>query len=137
MNLINPDALAAAQIWAEAEGEPFFCKLGVGEAIRNRMRFRYSSDGTVAGTVARRFQFSSFNDDVGDNARLIKSLELDDEDPVVRECIRAWRESVASGLVGTAVCYYAVTIPPPSWVPGMEFVAQFGKTRFYRVKGAA
>ena len=63
MKLFDDDALAIATIWQEAEGEPYDAKVAVGEVIRERMRRKYNSDGTIAGTVGRRFQFSAFNDD--------------------------------------------------------------------------
>ena len=132
MRLISDDALGTLTVWTEAEGEPYETKLGVAEAIRNRARLRVLSDGTIAGTVAKRYQFSAFNDDLADNLRFIRALQLDDGNPVVKECARAWAESASSNSVEGATHFYANTIAPPSWAPTMEFVAQLGRTKFYR-----
>ena len=135
MKLILPDALGAMCIWAEAEGEPYNGKIAVGEVIRNRMRLRYTSDGTVAGTIAKRFQFSFWNDDAVNNARLIRALNLDDESKVVAECMNAWHDSANTRLVPDAVLYYATSIAPPMWAtaPDVSFVKTIGKHNFFSV----
>lgn len=56
----DPDVLAALCIADEAAGEPFEGKVAVGRVIRNRMAGLYESDGTVEGTVLKKFQFSGF-----------------------------------------------------------------------------
>lgn len=112
MRLITEEALAVATIMQEAEGEPYSGKLGVAEVIRNRMTKRYSSDGTVHGTVLRYKQFSGWNE----NTQLMRrSLQIDDENNVVRDCIKAWREAMSgSNTVHGAVLYYN---PDPRLVP--------------------
>lgn len=49
--VISPDALGICTLWQEARGEPYQGKVAVGEVIRERMRRRYASDGTVAGAL--------------------------------------------------------------------------------------
>ena len=132
MRLITDDALGIITVWTEAEGEPYETKLGVSEAIRNRARLHVMSDGTIAGTVAKRYQFSAYNDNAQDNFRFIRALQLDSETPAVKDCAKAWDESATSLLVEGATHFYATTIPAPSWAATMEFVGQYGKTRFYR-----
>ena len=107
MKLISEDALAIVTIWQEARGEPYHGKVGVGEVIRNRMETNHFSDGTVAGTVCAPYQFSGWNQ--GDPNR-IKSLKIDDGDPAVIECIRAWHESGRSNFVNGAVFYMNVDL---------------------------
>ena len=58
--LIPEDKLAILTIAQEALAEPFEGKLAVAEVIRNRMKQRYMSDGTVEGTVLRAWQFSGW-----------------------------------------------------------------------------
>src|SRR5574337_170238 len=84
MRLVSDDALAIVTIYQEAAGEPYAGKLAVAEVIRARMRRCYASDGTVAGTVLRAWQFSGWNTDAG--AVRIMSLQIDTNDPVVQEC---------------------------------------------------
>jgi len=108
MRLISDDALAVAVIWQESRGEIYLGKVGVGETIRNRTRLRYVSDGTIPGTVLHKRQFSGMNE--GDPNR-IPAFCLDDNDPVVRECQRAWREACnGSNHVRGAVHYLNVKL---------------------------
>ena len=57
---MTDDELMATCIADEAAGQPYEGKVAVGRVIRNRMALGYASDGTVAGTILRRFQFSGF-----------------------------------------------------------------------------
>src|SRR5690242_9293677 len=77
MRLISDTALAAVTIWQEARGEAYAGKLAVAEVIRNRIKERYASDGTVAGTVIRPKQFSGWN---SSDSNRIPSLQIDDGD---------------------------------------------------------
>jgi spore germination cell wall hydrolase CwlJ-like protein len=133
MRLISDTALAAATIWQEARGEPYQGKLAVAEVIRNRMRFKYSSDGTVAGTVARSYQFSGWNDDPGDNKQLVQSLKLDDDDPVVQECMTAWHDANMNGtnVAKGATLYANLNISKPGWAKASMKVAEIGNHTFF------
>ncbi len=53
----SEDILAALTIYLEARGESFAGKLAVAAVIRNRMIYKYPSDGSVKGTVLRAKQF--------------------------------------------------------------------------------
>ena len=115
MRLISEDALAVVTIMQEAAGEPYVGKVAVAEVIRNRMQMKYSSDGTVAGTVLRAKQFSGWN--TADPGR-IRNIRADDDDAVVRECMRAWEEAKhGSDTVANAVLYYNKKLVPdtPEW----------------------
>lgn len=129
--LIQPDALAIVTIWQEARGESYAGKCAVGEVIRNRMKRGYSSDGTVAGTVLKPWQFSGWES--GDVNR-IKSLKIDDLDPLVRECIKAWNESKLSTYANGAVLYCnlnAVQVRP-GWARDDKRVAEIGAHTFFK-----
>lgn len=130
MRLIPDEALAAATIFQEAEGEPYPVKVGVAETIRNRMQRRYSSDGTVAGTVLRRLQFSGWNQDAPNR---IRSVQIDDQVPAVMDCVRAWAAAQGgSDNVQGAVLFFAEGIPTPTWAKPDAFVCQLGRVRFFR-----
>src|SRR5438128_11430018 len=107
----------------------------VGEVIRKRTRLKlpYLSDGTIAGTIALRYQFSALNDDPADNLRLIASLKIDDQDQAVADCIIAWRNSATTNYSKGAVLYYNPKIikTPPSWVAKSDHVASEGSHEFY------
>jgi N-acetylmuramoyl-L-alanine amidase len=106
MRLIHDDALAIATIWQEARGEPYEGKLAVAAVIRNRMKKKYTSDGTVEGTVLADYQFSGWNTDPHDSSRE-QSVRIDDQDPVVRDCMQAWKESELIDPTHGAVLYFA------------------------------
>jgi N-acetylmuramoyl-L-alanine amidase len=132
MRLVSDEALAALTIWQEAQGEPYQGKVAVGEVIRNRMARLYSSDGTVAGTVAKPWQFSSWNLDSVDRTRLILSLRLDDSDAGVNACLGAWRDAVAgSTFANGAVLYANLSVSSPSWVPNATQAAKIGNHTFF------
>lgn len=112
MRLIPEDTLAIVTIMQEAAGEPYTGKVAVAEVILNRMKAKYSSDGTVSGTVLRPLQFSGWNS--RDPGR-IRNIRIDTDDPVVQECMRAWDEAKhGSDTVKGAVLYYN---PDPRLVP--------------------
>ena len=133
MRLISDAALAICTIWMEARGEPYVGKLAVSRVIRNRTRKRYNSNGTVASTVLNPYQFSSWN--TSDPNRRLAAV-LDDDDPVVSECKRAWEESAQEECdagIDDAVLYYnpdAVSFPP-GWASKAKKVATIGHHIFF------
>jgi spore germination cell wall hydrolase CwlJ-like protein len=133
MRLISDEALGTLTIWQEAEGESQIGKQAVAEVIQRRARIHYNSDGSIAGTVARRYQFSGWNDDAQDNARLIASLELDDDDPVVAACQRAWRDAqLGVEVVPGATLYYRDGSPVPSWAAACVLIGKIGSHLFFK-----
>ena len=134
MYVVNPDSLAIVTIFQEAAGEPLEGKVAVGEVIRNRMARKYSSDGTVAGTVCRRYQFSAWNDDPQGNDLLIRSLKIRDEDQTVKDCVRAWEISRDSDFAKAAVLYCNLAVLPqrPSWARDDKRVAVIGNHTFFK-----
>jgi spore germination cell wall hydrolase CwlJ-like protein len=131
MRLISDDTLAIMTIWQEARGESDEGKLAVAEVVWNRMQKRYSSDGTVAGTVLRAWQFSGYN--TGDPNR-IPSFRLDDADSIVHACRNAWELAKAgSKTVADAVLYLnpRIVAKIPAWVSRSRKVATVGQHDFY------
>ena len=132
MRLISDTALAVITIWQEARGETHEGRVAVAEVIRNRMKEKYSSDGTVAGTVCRKWQFSGWNTD--DPSR-VASMKLDDDDQMVKDCLAAWLEANNNGtnLAKGALLYLNKAVVPilPSWVKNSDEVARIGAHTFY------
>ena len=130
MRLVSDLALAVITIFQEARGESFQGKIAVAEVIRNRMRMKYSSDGTVVGTVLRPYQFSGWNTQ---DPNRIPAMRIDDTDPVVQECVQAWHQSENSSFVGQAVLYLNKSIvhPLPNWARDDKEVARIGAHTFY------
>jgi len=133
MRMISEDALAVVTIMQEAAGEPYKGKVAVAEVIVNRMKAKYASDGTVAGTVLRPYQFSGWN--TKDPGR-IRNIMIDDTDHVVQECINAWEQAKhGSNTVQGAVLYLNKSLvdPLPEWAmpDSADEVAQVGQHTFY------
>lgn len=130
MRLFTDDNLAVANIWAEARGEIYQGKIGVAEVMRNRMKRRYASDGTVASTVFWPYQFSGFNTD---NEWRAKIFELDNADAIVRSCYDAWIASEKSDLTHGAVLYCNLNIlrSPPRWARPEKLLAEIGQHSFF------
>lgn len=57
---MDAQTLLGLVIWSEAGGESVAGKQAVAQVILNRMARKYHSDGTVAGTVLAKDQFSGF-----------------------------------------------------------------------------
>ena len=127
VRIVEDEAWAVLTIAGEALGEPFAGKLAVAEVIRNRMKRRYASDGTVIGTVLRPKQFSMWN-----NRSRQLAARLDDAEPAVQDCIRAWRESATSSFVRGAVLYHTVDVEPYwSRAPKVRRVRTVARHHFY------
>lgn len=136
MRLIADDVWATLTIWQEARGETHHGRLAVAEVIRNRTAQRYSSDGTIAGTVLRAYQFSGWN--TKDPNRGACAM-LDYGDPIVADCFLAWREAQeGSNLVRGALLYFArAVVAEPDWVAHCDRVATIGRHEFYLPKAGA
>ena len=131
MRLIADYLIGVVTVYQEAEGEPYEGKVAVAEVILRRTKRKYMSDGTVAGTVLRRLQFSGMNSDA---ANRIRSFKIDDSDPTVLECISAGQMAKqGSNLVPGCLHYFNANIVSPPWAKGAEAVAVIGNHTF--VKG--
>ena len=130
MRLIADYLLGIVCVMQEAEGEPYEGKVAVAEVILRRTKEKYMSDGTVAGTVMRRLQFSGMN---SDSPNRIRTFKADTSDPSVNECVRAWVEAdKGSNLVPYCLHYYNANIVSPPWAKGAEVVAVIGNHTFLK-----
>jgi spore germination cell wall hydrolase CwlJ-like protein len=134
MRLVDDDTWAILTIAGEALGEPLEGKVAVAEVIRNRMKRRYASDGTVIGTVLRAKQFSMWDD----HARLL-AANADDDHPRVRECVEAWKLSATTDITGGAVLYHTIMIDRPYWAKAssVEELKTIGRHVFYDDRNGA
>ena len=128
MRLIPDDILGIITVLQEAEGEPFLGKVAVAEVILRRTKHKFASDGTVAGTVLKRLQFSGMN---SDSANRVRTFKADDSNPVVKDCIRAWEQAKeGSNLAPGCLHYFNPNLCDPSWAKGSTIVAEIGNHRF-------
>lgn len=131
MRLIPDHVLAELTIWMEARGEPYHGQCAVAEVIQERMRRRYLSDGTVAGTLFMPFQFSCWN---SDSHQRIHAVTLEDTDSTLAMCRQAWRDVQAGfSIVPGAVHYLnpSGVLVLPEWASAAKHVARIGNHVFY------
>lgn len=120
------DGLAVATLWQEARGSDHEARLCVAKVIRNRMAKRYTSDGTIAGTVLVPWQFSGWMDDQITR----ESLQYVVQD--VYKLLDIWEESkTAPDLTKGAVLYYSPGIPVPDWVASCNLTLEIPGFCFY------
>lgn len=145
MRLLPDDSLAIITIWQEAHGESYPGKVAVGEVILNRTAEKYSSDGTIADTILRPHQFSGWlggggwKTEPGKRDYRVRSCMIDDTDPVVADCVRAWAEARvnvkgAAPVANGALLYVNLAVARPGWLARVEKVAEVGAHTFYRPK---
>ena len=119
--------LAVMTIYGEARGEPFEGKVAVGEVIRNRMLQRYSSDGTVAGTVLRPYQFSIWN-----TGGVWSMAHLEYESEIYEECVTAWHASEYSDFTLGANLYFNPKLAFPKWRNTTPLIVTIGNHQFHK-----
>ena len=129
MRLISDDTWGAINIWAEARSEPFDGQIAVGNVVRERMRLKYSSNGTVVGTIWRPKQFSWT---LGSDPQRLWALSLDDEHHAWARAMEAWKESASVYAVPPGTVLYHAEYVSPRWAENAEFVKQIGAHLFYK-----
>lgn len=128
--LVSDRAWGVMTVWQEARGECYLGKVAVAEVIQRRAKNKFFSDGTIPGTVLRRFQFSGWN--TQDPNRVPASL-IDSNDPQVVECMKAWDEAAAgSNIVPECMHYYngKALDREPLWAHNAKIVAEIGNHKF-------
>ena len=135
MRLIPEDTLGIVCLFQETEGESYLGKVCVAEVILRRTKRKFSSDGTVAGTVLRKYQFSGMNTD---SPSRIRSFKIDTDNPIVQECVKAWEEAKAgSNYVPDCLHYFNPSISNPYWGRDAKIVKEVGNHRFVIPKEVA
>lgn len=127
--VIEPEQLAVATIIQEAANEPYKGKLAVARVIRNRMRLKYASDGTVAGTVLRDRQFSGWNNKPDKNR--IQSVQYEISEKHVQDSLQAWLMSEQPAKGFDKVVLYHADYVKPAWAPKVKYVRTIGRHLFY------
>jgi spore germination cell wall hydrolase CwlJ-like protein len=137
MSKLIPDHLwAVVTIFMEAEGESFDGKVAVAEVIWKRTQQKFFSDGTVAGTCLKPYQFSGWNTK---SPNRLRACQIDDESQSVKDCIAAWDEAInGSNHTKDAVFYLNPAVltvagqPLPTWADPDRYVCTIGHHDFYR-----
>lgn len=134
MRLVSEDTWGVVNILAEARGEPYDGQVAIGNVVRERMRLRYASDGTVLGTVWRPNQFSWT---LSTDKQRQRVLSADDDDSAVAAATKAWHESSERLVVPRGTVLYHADYVSPSWKDAntVHFVKQVGRHLFYTDRG--
>ena len=131
MRLIPDATIGVLTVFMEAESESLDGKTAIAEVILRRTLRKYMSDGSIAGTCLKSFQFSCWN---ADSPSRIRAAKLDTETEVGQECLKAWDLAVAgSNLTHSAVHYLNPmgVLVMPDWAMPSRMVASIGRHRFY------
>lgn len=118
MSTLIDEVIGTVTIYAEASGESQEARLGVAYTLLNRARTPHKYGATIAEVALRRFQFSSWNDDRGDNANLLRATTLPDTDLDLLACHAALLTALgntAPDPTGGATHYHDTSIFPPFW----------------------
>lgn len=123
--------VAARTLAQEARGEPPEGQQAVAWVIKNRMlsgRWGHS----LSSVCLWRAQFSGWY--VPSDPNFAYACGLPDSDAMLAHMKGLMQSVMVAGTDPThgAMFYYAVSIPPPSWVDEHQFCGQFGHQRFYR-----
>lgn len=132
MRLVLDHTIGVVTVYQEAEGESLDGKTAVAEVILRRTARKFMSDGTVIGTCLKPMQFSGWN---AAAVNRIRSLKIDDTDPIVQDCLKAWDRAVAgSTLTDDAVLYLNPkgVAALPQWANPDHYVCSIGSHDFYR-----
>jgi hypothetical protein len=123
----SDDTLAALTIYLEARGESFAGKLAVAAVIRNRMTYKYHSDGTVRGTVLRAKQFEPW---IGRNPEEVK---FDQTNRKMQESLLAWNlvQDGRKVVDGAVLFYNPQLVKAPRWAQVNRKVAKIGGHEFF------
>jgi N-acetylmuramoyl-L-alanine amidase len=131
VRLISEDTFGIITVWAESRGEPFRGQQAVAEVIQRRALKKFFSDGTIAGTVLRPYQFSCWS---SKDPNFVGMLRLDDKDALVTSCTEAWDAAMEGpAIVPGANSYFNPTIVTPTWSISATLIADIGKHRFVKV----
>ncbi len=121
------EALAALTVYYEAAGESFAGKLAVAAVIRNRMKLKYQSDGTVKGTVLKARQFQPWS------TRNPYHIPLDLKKKSMRDSLLAWRlvQDGRNVVDGAVLFYNPKLVRTPYWAKVSQRVSTIGGHEFY------
>lgn len=127
-------AIASMTVFCEASGQSPEARRAVVWVIFNRLasgRFGRS----IAEICLKRFQFSEWNGDAGNNGNLLRVARALDGDPVLLDCMAAYHEVAGRQTpdpTGGATHYHDTSIAPPLWTLGATETARIDEFVFYK-----
>ena len=126
----SPADILARTLWGEARGEPVRGIEAVAAVVMNRVRRGGWWGDTVESVCRKRWQFSCWNANDPNRAKLERVSE---DDRRFRICLRIARRAIAGSVddpTGGATHYHARGLLP-AWARGREPSAEIGNHLFY------
>ena len=124
--------MVALTVFCEASNASPHERRCIVHTMNNRVKSgRYGQ--TLAEVCLRRFQFSEWNDDAGDNANLLRGARVSGGDPIMLDCLNAYAE-IQTGVfdpTGNSTHYHDKSISPPAWTKDATLSLETEKFRFY------
>ena len=141
-----PDILLAMCLFGEARGEDDRTRRAVAQVALNRARHPHrvfgsrrdaSLEDNLRRVILKPWQFSCFNPDDPNYAKLLRPLDY--EEPAVwARCLECARQALAAAdqpdtLTANSDHYFDESLQPPSWAKPAQQTARIGRLRFYRL----
>ena len=127
-------AIGTMTVYCEASGAGAEAQLAVAYSLMNRLAAgRYGA--TVAEVCLRRYQYSEWLPDAGDNADLLRAARVPDGDLVLQACAQALAQALSGAApdpTGGATHYYGTNIAAPAWTRGATETCQIANLIFYK-----
>lgn len=149
--MLNDEEVLALCVYEEARGEIDDGKAAVARIIKNRMKQKFFSDGTIQGTVLRKDQFSwAWFDMVNgkytrvcstlDEAKVrSESLYNKADKNLLYKCSKIAQQVSSNSYTGTAYntltdkanSYVNLKVSDPNWATEDRFICKIGNHSFY------
>ncbi len=130
MNRRHQIDIVARTIWGEARGEGVEGMTAVANVIMNRVRAGSWWGSTPAGVSRKRWQFSAWNPNDPNRARM---LAVTADDPAFARALEIAERAIDGSLpdiTGGATHYHAPSVQP-DWADGATVEARIGAHTFY------
>lgn len=138
LNAEREHFMLAVTIWAEARGEGYDGMRAVGYVIANRMKKNFRTDGTIEGTVRWPLQFSCWNSNDPNIAKMNKQYldnssgmeyyQWETAKQIARDIMRTGTEyDITNGSL-----FYHAEYVNPNWADNKNKSVVIGQHIFYR-----
>jgi len=128
----NERDVLARTLWAEARGEGRHGMQAVANVIMRRVAFPRWWGRDVIGVCQAPWQFSSWNPDDVNRAKLLAVTESDPQFRVALELAELALAGELNDLTNSADHFHTHAVSP-AWSVGVEPVAVLGNHRFFRL----
>jgi len=127
--------LLALLIYGEARGEVYSGKLAVAHVVQNRANSLPWYGKTIKGVCLKKWQFSCFNLNDPNRAKLLELAEMEQKPDTYNECLRAAKEVLSGNcadITNGATHYFNPRIVKPEWINSMQKMCTIGNHEFWK-----